>query len=438
MGTLAAALVFSGIWPAFYTIKPGLSAYGEPSLDYRVAAYRELPGWLQDDPGEALGAFLLSCERMSARDEAAPANSQEYLGERLAGVSLGGTVGDWLAPCAAAAGLDRGAYAGADAWRSAVRVFFESHFTPVEIRDRRAPLPDGPARRHGPRIETSGLFTGYFEPSYPASPMPTADFSAPVYRRPDDLIDVDLGAFRPKLAGQRIAGRIEGNKLVPYADHGEINGGALAGKVQPLAWMRPNDLFFLQIQGSGRLDFNDGSPPLRIGYAGQNGRAYTAIGRTMVDRDIMRLEDVSMQSIREWLDHADEAAAREMREQNASYVFFTELDMPEDPALGPLGAQGAPLTAGRSLAVDRRYHTLGAPVFVDIEPVSAHGPKPIRRLMIAQDTGGAIKGPVRGDVFWGAGDEAGAVAGEMKAAGRLYVLVPAAVVERLSGGAPAQ
>lgn len=433
LAALAAVLVFGGRIPAFYTKKPDLSAYGPASPDYRIVSFRALPGWLQDDPGEALGAFLLSCERLTARDGDEPANQQENLGERLQGLSFGGKVSDWTGPCAAAAALDEKDFAGAASWRSAVRMFFETHFTPVEILDRRTPLPDGPARGRGPLVEREGLFTGYFEPSYPAARMPTAAYAAPVYRRPDDLIDVDLGAFRPELAGQRIAGRVEGGRLVPYPDHGAINDGALAGKVQPIAWMRPNDLFFLQIQGSGRLEFNDGGPPMRIGYAGQNGRPYTAIGRTMVDRNIMPLEAVSMQSIRAWLDDADEEAAKEMREQNASYVFFTELETPP-PGLGPLGAQGVALTPERSLAVDRRYHTLGAPLYVAIEPVGANGQKPIRRLMIAQDTGGAIKGPVRGDVFWGAGDKAGVIAGEMKARGRLFALAPKSAADRLARG----
>lgn len=432
-GILAAAValivVFGGLVPPYYARKFDLSAYGPPALDYRMAEFYELEGWKRDDPQAAFSAFLKSCAELEGRDRAAPANPHEFLGRRIGDVALSGEVGDWLPACRSAAELRSEFFADASALRGAVRTFFEAHFQPVEILERRAPPPDGPARRAPPHVANKGLFTGYFEPVYPASRAASAEYSAPVYARPADLIDVDLGAFRREWRGQRLAGRIDGQKLVPYPDRQAIVEGALIGVAAPIAWMDPNDLFFLQIQGSGRLRFEDGSA-IRVGYAGQNGHPYTAVGRVLVERGIMPLEEVTMQAIRNWLAASPTAEAMELRAHNASYVFFEEREA-LDEDLGPLGAQGVPLTPGRSLAVDRRFHMLGAPIWVDIEPVEAVGPKPIRRLMIAQDTGGAIRGPIRGDVFWGSGDEAGAIAGVMRAQGRLYVLLPRPLAARL-------
>ncbi|WP_425410525.1 murein transglycosylase A [Hyphococcus sp.] len=427
---LVATLVFSGVLPPYYDREFSPEDFGEPTLDFRLIEFDDLEGWRRDDLGEALGAFVRSCAVFEAGDPQAPANPLENLGPAHAGVSLGGVNADWLRPCAEARAILVSAYGDPAVRREALRSFFEFHFRPIEIAVRRAPRPDGPARRANPRIEKKGTFTGYFEPVYRASRERTDTQNAPLYPRPDDLIEVDLGQFRDELKGERIAGRVERGRLRPYADHAGINAGALSDKVEPLAWLDPNDLFFLQIQGSGRLVFDDGAA-LRVGYAAQNGHAYTAIGRVMVRDGVMPLEDITMQSIRQWLANATPDRARVMREANASYVFFRELE--EVPAeLGPLGAQGAPLTAERSLAVDRRYHTLGAPVWVNIEPVVEAGANPIQRLMIAQDTGGAIRGPVRGDVFWGSGPDAGEIAGAMNAEGEIAVLLPRRLVERLA------
>ena len=428
LAALAAALVFSGAFPPFYQRQFSDDDYGPARLRYALAEFDDLTGWRRDDPGPALAAFVRSCVIFEGRAETEPANPMEQLGVADKTLSLGGSVSDWLRPCAEARALNVSAYAGDAARRSALRAFFEFHFRPVEISVVRDPLPEGRALRAGPRVDHEGVFTGYFEPVYEASRMQTARHAAPVLPRPDDLVEVDLGLFRDDLKGERIAGRVEDGRLTPYADRSAIDANGVAG-VAPLAWLDPNDLFFLQIQGSGRLEFPDGAT-LRVGYAGQNGHRYTAIGRTMVQRGIMPLEEVTMQSIRTWLDGAAPDTAQALRAENASYVFFRSLD-DVPPQSGPLGAQGAPLTAGRSLAVDRRYHALGAPVWVDIEPVAAAGKDPIRRLMIAQDTGGAIRGPVRGDFFWGSGDEAGRIAGVMNARGRMWVLLPRRLADRL-------
>ena len=418
----AFVIVFTGIIPT--ALRPSIDedAYGPPSPIFRVVGFDQLPGWREDDVAAALPVFLRSCDRLENRSPDASANPLENLGEEFGGFSLAGAVSDWTETCAAARTLDRNESDSNAAWRERVRRFFEDNFSPVEIRSKRAPLPDGPARGHAPLIAEDGVFTGYFEPEYEGRRTPEGRFSAPVYDRPDDLVDVDLGQFRPDLAGERIAGRIEGSRLVPYPDRRAINEGALAGRAAPVAWLDPDDLFFLQIQGSGRVRFGDGGV-LRVGYNGANGRAYTAIGRVLVEQGAMTVAEASMQSIRDWLTDASVEDARALREANESYVFFRKLEALDEND-GPLGAQGAPLTPDRSLAVDRRFHAMGAPVFVDIEPVVADGPDPIRRLMIAQDTGGAIRGPVRGDVFWGAGETAAAAAGAMNARGRMFVLLP--------------
>jgi peptidoglycan lytic transglycosylase A len=426
---LAGLVVFGGLIAPFYQKQRTDIAYGAPGIDFRVASFYELGGWQQDDSLPAFAAFLRSCEAFRARDPSEPANPQEYLGDRFVGVTLAGTVADWRRPCEEAADINARTYSDRSVKRGAFRVFFENNFQPVQILQYKTPLSGGLIRRKRVKIEETGLFTGYFEPVYDAARTAGGAFTAPVYRRPDDLIEVDLGAFREELSGQRIAGKLAGRRLVPYADHKAINEGALNGAAAPIAWLDANDLFFLQIQGSGRLRFEDGGE-LQVGYDGQNGHAYTAIGRVMAEREIMPLEDITMASIRAWLDGAGADNAQALREENASYVFFRELEAPEHN-LGPPGAQGAALTPQRSLAVDRRYHALGAPVWIDIEPVEGAGPAPIRRLMVAQDTGGAIRGPVRGDVYWGTGEDAGAIAGAMKARGEMYVLVPRRVAERL-------
>lgn len=425
-----AAFVFLQNVGRFSPKDPDLDSYGAATFDYRIVSYRALDGWAEDNHDEALHAFLRSCAAMTPLTNDVPANRREALGPNVGDISVAGTIADWRAPCIEAARLAARTNDAPDAQRAAARMFFETNFQPLQILDVRAPGATHPRPTAPPLVRESGLFTGYFEPVYEASATPTEIFSAPVLARPADLIEVDLGAFREELAGKRIAGRVSGGSLRPYADHRAINSGALSGETAPLAYMDPNDLFFLQIQGSGQLTIGD--ERLRIGYAGQNGHPYTAIGKVMRERDIMPLSEISMQTIRTWLENASPRAAREMREENASYVFFIELNIDDGPGAGPLGAQGVSLTDKRSLAVDRRYHPMGAPVWIDLDPIDgASEGERFRRLMIAQDTGGAIRGPVRGDVFWGAGARAGEIAGTMRANGRMFVLAPRAVVRRL-------
>lgn len=350
------------------------------------AGFSDLPQWDGDDHAQALAAFLKSCARIEKR----PADA--------AFGPAGGTYGDWRPACAAARSVPPGG----------AREFFETHFTPY-----RAAAQGGGA---------DGLFTGYYEPSLRGATRPLAPYLTPLYATPADLVAVDLGDFSDELKGKRIAGRVVDGRLKPYEDRAGIEAPGWAARTgaKPLVWVDdPVDAFFLHIQGSGRVDLADGGV-MRVGYDGQNGHAYYAIGRELVKRGIMDKDAVSLQSIRAWLEaHPGEAA--DLMNLNKSYVFFRELG--ED---GPQGGEGVTLTPGRSLAVDRTKIPYGAPLWVDIAP-PAPGEAPIRRLMVAQDTGGAIKGPVRGDFFWGAGDRAADLAGQMKAQGRYWLLLPKTV-----------
>ena len=282
------------------------------------------------------------------------------------------------------------------------RAFFEGSFVPYLAAD---------------NDKTEGLFTGYFEPELAGARMRGAGFATPLLRRPPDLVSADLGPFRPSWRGERTAGRVVDGQLRPYPTRAEIERGALARDHLALLWVAsPIDAFFLQIQGSGRVRLPDGSL-VAVGYAGDNGRPYVAIGRLLIERGALTRDQVSLATIRAWLKaHPDEAGA--LMDANPSYVFFREITGP-----APLGSEGVALTPGRSLAVDRAFVPLGVPVWLDI----AQGDRRWRRLMVAQDTGGAIRGPVRGDVFWGTGPTAEAQAGGMRAHGEYVILLPRTV-----------
>lgn len=285
-----------------------------------------------------------------------------------------------------------------------MRQFFESRFTPFRVVN-----PDG---------SHSGLITGYYEPLLKGSRFPTPRFRFPVYGMPDDLLTIDLGSLHPDLKSLRLRGRLAGNRVVPYFSRAEIEEGEALVKGRELLWVDdPVELFFLQIQGSGRVRLNSGEV-VRLGYADQNGHPYRSIGRILVERGELTLDEASMQGIQAW-GRRNPDKLSELLNQNPSYVFFRELPkyLP-----GPLGSLGVPLTAGRSLAIDPRAIPQGAPVF--LSTTWPNSSKPLNRLMLAQDTGGAIRGAVRADFFWGFGEEAGNLAGKMKQAGRLWVLLP--------------
>jgi membrane-bound lytic murein transglycosylase A len=363
-------------------------------LSLRQESWDRLPGWSEDRHGEALVALRRSCRRWALFPD----------DREVSPVEVGGRLAQWREVCREAERVE-------PADHEASRRYFEELFVPFRVLDGRMGV---------------GLFTGYYEPLLRGSRRRQGPYRYPLYRAPGDIVQVDLGSFREDLAGRRVAGRLQGRRLVPYADRLEIESGFLAGRGLELLWVDdPIDAFFLQIQGSGRVDLAEGGT-VRIGYAGQNGHAYTAIGRELIDRGELERSEVSMQSIRAWLEKNPEQRD-ELLAVNASYVFFREL-----PGEGPIGSQGVALTPRRSLAVDRSFLPMGVPVWLEarvpipIEEVEPGGETERwwRRLLVAQDTGGAIRGPVRGDVFWGAGEEAADVAGRMKGRGRYWVLLP--------------
>jgi membrane-bound lytic murein transglycosylase A len=392
LALLALLLLILGIWLALRF----RGHAGKPEPDRLVlvpSRFSDLPGWGEDAVEAALSTFLKSC----ARIEREKSRSTEALGN----------LAEWRQACAAAARVSVGD-------RAAARSFFESAFTPVA------------ASNHG---ERRGLFTGYYEPTLHGSRRPSSRYTVPLYRRPPELVTVDLGLFRDDWKGRRIAGKVEDRALLPYPDRTAIRNGALAGRGLEIAWVDdPIDAFFLEIQGSGRIELAEGGV-LRVGYSAQNGQPYFAIGRDLVERGALKKEEVSLQSIRAWL-LAHRRETPEVLGRNRSYVFFEELK-----GEGPLGAEGVPLTPGRSLAVDLQYLPLGVPVWLDgtAPAASEKAPdRPLRRLLISQDTGGAITGPVRGDVFWGHDEAAASIAGRMKNPGRIWLLLPKSSAARLS------
>jgi membrane-bound lytic murein transglycosylase A len=316
--------------------------------------------------------------------------------------ALGATASDWAAPCEAANRVPPGD-------DGAARRFLESELV---------------AFRAGNNGDPAGLFTGYYEPEIPGARRRETRFPAPLLKRPADLVSVDLGQFRPAWRGERTAGRVVNGRLLPYPSRAEIMAGALDGRGLELLWADPVDLFFLQVQGSGRIVLPDGAV-IRVGFDGQNGHSYVSIGRVPAERGAIALEDVTLQTLRAWLRaHPDEAPA--LLAANPSYVFFKEV-----AGEGPVGAGRVALTPGRSLAVDPVFAPLGLPIFLDVEDPLDRSRR-LQRLVVAQDTGGAIKGPVRGDLFWGAGEEAERGAGAMKSRGTAYLLLPKSLAQRVA------
>lgn len=352
-------------------------------LTMTPVALRDLPGWVQNDPQDALAAFRRSCALILRQ-------RPDTVMSRYAGHAA-----DWRLPCKAASSVPP----------NSSRTFFETSFTAFEI--------DG-----------DGLFTGYYEPLLRGSLTRHDAYQTPIYAVPDDLVDVDLGVFRPELKGEHIEGRLDGRQLVPYSARADIDARPPHA---PVLFYGDDavSVFFLHIQGSGRVALDNGSI-VRIAYAGQNGRPYTAIGRTLIRRGALTRQTVSMQSIRAWLKN-NPLAARNVMETDESYIFFNETAV-GNPSLGSVGTEGVALTPLASIAVDSRIHALGVPFFIATTKPDG---RPLQGLFIAQDTGGAIRGAARADIFFGFGASAEALAGEMKSRGRLFVLLPNDVAKRL-------
>jgi membrane-bound lytic murein transglycosylase A len=336
-----------------------------------VSAGPALPALGEPEAARALEAFRISCPALTRRADASGLTRPE----------------DWQEACAAAAPSQPAS------------AFFAEHFELVQVGDGNA------------------FVTGYFEPEIAGSRTRQPGYEVPVYRKPPDLVEVD--AATAEAAGTPRRGRLENGVVVPYYERSEIESGALAGQGLEIAWAADEiDLFFLQIQGSGRLRLPDGGV-IRIGYSGQNGREYVGIGKLMKDRGLLGPGQTSMQGIVAWLREHPEEGKAIMRE-NKSYIFFQELTGP-----GPLGALGLPVTGRATVATDPNYVPLGAPILLQLDRAEANG------LWVAQDTGGAIKGANRFDTFWGAGAEAARIAGGMQGRGRAYVLVPRGTLARL-------
>ncbi len=356
-------------------VSPPLTAPAAPPTampPLQPVGWEAIAGWQDEDLTAAWDAFKQSCSALHSRP-------------------------GWQPACTAAATLP-------PSNNQALREFFEQYFAPYQ-----ATQPDG---------GFEGLVTGYYEPLLNGSRTPSRRYRYPLYGVPDDLLVVDLGSVYPELKNMRLRGRIDGRRVVPYYNRAEIENGAAPLRGKELYWVDDAvELFFLQIQGSGKIRL-PGGETMNVGYADQNGYPYKSIGKALVERGDLPLEKASMQGIKDWGKQNPDKLP-ELLNLNASYVFFRELPSSLN---GPLGALGVPLTAGRSIAVDARYIPLGAPVFLATTwPNSA---KPLNRLMLAQDTGGAIRGAVRADFFWGFGKEAGKQAGSMKQSGKMWVLLP--------------
>jgi membrane-bound lytic murein transglycosylase A len=332
---------------------------------YEARAFSDLPGWSNAQLEPSLRAFVAGCARF----------------KRVCEIARGLPAGD----------------------ERAARNFFETEFVPYAV----VSSVSG----------DSGMVTGYYEPIIDGSRTPGAVHRYPIFGLPPDLVVVDLGNVVPETRGLRLRGRVDGRRLVPYYSRGEIDARGDAFAAPVIAWSAdPVELFFLQIQGSGQVRLENGER-IRVGFAEQNGHPYRSLGRHLVDRGEMPLEQASMQGIKAWA-AANPQKLQEALNQNPSYVFFRELPATD----GPIGALNIPLHTERSLAVDRRYVPLGAPVYLATTfPLSE---EPLQRLMAAHDTGGAIRGVVRADFFWGTGPDAGAQAGRMRQQGRMWLLWP--------------
>jgi membrane-bound lytic murein transglycosylase A len=359
-----------------------------PDTQYEPVDWASLEGWASDDHATAFAAFLESCRALNASHQSA---EPAAITDALKSVCVR-------------------ALAAVPLEEDGARKFFEDNFRPLRI----SKLGD-----------TEGFLTGYYEPIIEGSRVPTGEFTAPLYRRPPNLAisgQRKLGdAFPSK--GVKVGRRVGRRKLVPYYDRAAIENGALDGWHLEICWLRSEiDVLFAQIQGSARIKLEDGTI-LRVNYDAHNGWPYTPVGRVLIERKIVPKDEMSMQRIREWM-AANPDAAKDVRRQNKSYVFFRITALAtEDEAVG---GQGVPLVPGRSIAVDRSLHAYGTPFFIaaDLPIANDKGGTKFRRLMFAQDTGSAIVGPARADIYFGAGAEAARIAGRIKNPGQFVMLLP--------------
>ncbi|MGZ8322711.1 MAG: murein transglycosylase A, partial [Rhodoplanes sp.] len=359
-----------------------------PDSQLEPIDFAELPDWAGDDHASAFAAFVASC-RPIVRTTAPDARP---------------VLPALVSVCRRALAAAKSLQGDGDK----ARLFFEQNFRPLRI----AKLG-----------ESAGFLTGYYEPIVDGSRFPTRIFSVPVYRRPPDLVAPGAPPKASFPNRGRVVRTTSTGDSVPYFDRGEIEDGALDGQHLEICWLKdPAELLTIQIQGSARVRLEDGAM-LRINYDAHNGYPYTAVGRVLIERNIIPREEMSMARIRDWM-AANPEDAKEVRRQNRSYVFFRIVGLIDDRE--PVGGQGVRLTPGRSIAVDRALHVYGTPFYIeaDLPLAGARSADPFRRTMIAQDTGSAIVGPARADLYFGAGDDAGRVAGRIRQAGRFAMLVP--------------
>lgn len=371
------------------------------ALTFAPVSFADLPGWTADDQAAALEAFKTSCATLKGSTTATGLTRRWIEAPAFANT------------CAAASAVAPAA--------QAARAFFETTFRPFR------PIHSGPP----------GLLTGYYEPELQGSRTPSSAFPVAIYRRPPDLLNVLAEADRATAPGVLThERRTEAGALVPYFTRREIEEGALAGKGLELLYVADRvEAFMMQVQGSGLIAMTDGSK-VKLAYDGKNGRPYTSIGRSLIDEGIIGADKMTLEALSDWL-KADAERGRAVMWRNESFVFFRELTGPD--AGKTFGALDIPLTPGRSLAVDAGRHALGLPIFVNA-PTLTHAPgatNGFRRLMIAQDVGAAIRGPERGDIFFGHGPEAGALAGQTKSAGEFFLLLPNDLDPGLLRGSPA-
>lgn len=366
-----------------------------PPTEIRHRDFADLHGWAEDDHAAAFRAFRRGAASLS---EAPPK-----------GRSLG------VDPGALRDILSRAGIRPENLGQDEARRFFETEFTPFEI------LPP----------DRSGFFTGYYEPIVAGSRSRTAEFIVPLYRRPPDLVEFDPEDPPAGIDPSWRFARRTATGYMAYADRGEIEAGFLKGRGLELVFLTdPVDAFFIHIQGAARIALLDGGS-MRVTYAAKTGHPYTPIGRVLIEMGALEKGKADMKAIRAWLAAHPEAAPQVMA-KNRSFIFFREASV-EDPKLGPVAAAKTPLTPGRSLAVDRLLHSFHSPVWIETELADRTA---FRRLVIAHDTGSAIIGPARGDIFFGSGDEAGALAGGMAAAGRFVLFVPRSTADRFLRGDP--
>jgi membrane-bound lytic murein transglycosylase A len=355
----------------------------EAKLRLQPVPINSLTGYQPSPHQGFMEAFEKSCTAILAKPASASYGPND----------LGGTVADWQPACQAVR-LSKGAMAPTN--------LLSNYFQAYRVYEDTDP---------------EGLFTGYYEPLLQGSWEKSERYATPLYLKPETLISADLGAFSEDLKGKIVYGKVKDDRLIPFDSRADIEAGSLADQATELIWVdNPVEAFFLHIQGSGSVDLPDGQR-IRVGYASQNGRAYYAIGRELIKREILTKENVSLQTIRAWLEANPEQAV-EVMQLNPSYIFFHKVE-----GDGPLGAQGVALTPETSLAVDRRLIPYGTPVWLDAEDPLQPDAR-FRKLMVAQDTGGAIRGAVRGDVFWGSGDMAAEKAGRMKSKGGYWIFLP--------------